>query len=673
MMRKITGLMLAIGLGIAGVQAVAADTGARTTEKELFAYLDQSILWYRHVAGAETANISSREMLLRNTLQQSALKALRYSFDFARIQGDILQEAMNAENEALKKEQEEAAQTPSAAPAPSAPEPSAEAEEQQFNPAQAKVNIATKIDDVQKQINAADAELVRTPRSKRDVIQAKRDKLVAELNLAKTQQGLIDTILTMSESEKQETIGGQIDNLAKAIPELAQVKKAAANGTAASPPASSSDTAATVNPLQLLTGGSPVTPDNAVSNDDGSTESKGVIGLIGELITRSHQKQDLADLLDETSAMQKANEQKIAQQRDRLIEIVRRSKDLSQKSENAADTLMQQGQELTQLNDDFKNVSDIIVPLSKQRISLRNSAQTIHNWQGIFTDEMSQIAKRLVTRIITLAILLTVPFLISELARRAVSQYVQDARRRRQMNIIRRVVVGILVALIALLNLTSEFGSMATIIGFVTAGLAVALQNVILSVVAFFFFFGRFGLKVGSRVTVGAVTGDVVETGFVRLYLMELTDEKGQLRPTGRIVAFPNSIIFQPLAFFKQVPGVNYRWHEITYTLEASTDRALAETKLRELVDSVYKDNKGMIDMQKAALEQSTRLRVKEPRPEGKVEKTPEGLTIVVRYPIDTESADTTDKSVMRQASEIFERLPSVKRINDEPPVIKRK
>ena len=63
-----------------------------------------------------------------------------------------------------------------------------------------------------------------------------------------------------------------------------------------------------------------------------------------------------------------------------------------------------------------------------------------------------------------------------------------------------------------LFGLVSEVGSVATYVGFVTAGVAVALQNVILAVVAYFFLIGRYGVKVGDRITLAGVTGRVVDS-----------------------------------------------------------------------------------------------------------------------------------------------------------------
>jgi small-conductance mechanosensitive channel len=79
-----------------------------------------------------------------------------------------------------------------------------------------------------------------------------------------------------------------------------------------------------------------------------------------------------------------------------------------------------------------------------------------------------------------------------------------------------------LVGVVLIMGCVSEFNSLATFAGFVTAGIAVGLQGVLLSIAAYFFVVGRYGIRVSDRISVAGVTGDVIDIGLVRLYLMEL-------------------------------------------------------------------------------------------------------------------------------------------------------
>src|SRR6202030_4289324 len=133
-------------------------------------------------------------------------------------------------------------------------------------------------------------------------------------------------------------------------------------------------------------------------------------------------------------------------------------------------------------------------------------------------------------------------FILSEIWRRLTFRYIRDPRRRRQFLLMRRFVMGFLVGIVLIMGFVSEFSSLATFAGFVTAGIAVGLQAILLSIAAYFFVIGRYGIRVGDRISVAGVTGDVIDIGLVRLYLMELATSGADFYPTGRIVVFSNSV-----------------------------------------------------------------------------------------------------------------------------------
>jgi hypothetical protein len=90
---------------------------------------------------------------------------------------------------------------------------------------------------------------------------------------------------------------------------------------------------------------------------------------------------------------------------------------------------------------------------------------------------------------------------------------------------------------------------------------------------------------------VAGVTGDVIDLGLVRLYLMELTGTGIDLYSTGRIVVFSNSVLFQATTpLFKQLPGTQYVWHEVALALSQNADYPLVQRALQTVVDSVHQE-----------------------------------------------------------------------------------
>ena len=85
--------------------------------------------------------------------------------------------------------------------------------------------------------------------------------------------------------------------------------------------------------------------------------------------------------------------------------------------------------------------------------------------------------------------------------------------------------------IVLLLGFGEEFSSLATF----TVWRPLELQRGQLSVAAYFFVVGRYGIN--NSVSIAGVTGDVIDIGR-ELYLVELAGTGIELYPTGRIVVF---------------------------------------------------------------------------------------------------------------------------------------
>jgi small-conductance mechanosensitive channel len=234
--------------------------------------------------------------------------------------------------------------------------------------------------------------------------------------------------------------------------------------------------------------------------------------------------------------------------------------------------------------------------------------------------------------------------------RRVTFRYVADLRRRRQFLVLRRIVIGFCMGIVLVLGFVSEFSSLATFAGFITAGLAVGLQTILLSVAAYFFLVGRWGIRVGDRITVAAVTGEVVDVGLVRLYLMELAGTGVDLYPTGRVVVFSNSVLFQPTTpLFKQLPGSEYIWHEVAVALNPGGKYDLVAAQLMAAVGAVHLDYKDELQRQLGNAERRMDIPLRAPEPHGQLQYSDAGLEYVVRYPVGLRQASEIDEKITRK------------------------
>jgi small-conductance mechanosensitive channel len=201
----------------------------------------------------------------------------------------------------------------------------------------------------------------------------------------------------------------------------------------------------------------------------------------------------------------------------------------------------------------------------------------------------------------------------------------------------------------------TELSSFATFAGLITAGLAVAMQSVLVSIVGYFFLIGKYGVRVGDRVQIGNVTGEVIDLGLVRMHLMELSSQ-GPLGATGRVVAYANSIVFQPSGgLFKQIPGVNFAWHETTLTLPAGCDYAAVKDKLMAAVVDVVKEYHEEIVRQTKQIEKTTASSsVGGAKPQVQLHFSAAGVEALVRYPVQLQHEAEIDERVSKELMKVI-------------------
>jgi small-conductance mechanosensitive channel len=516
------------------------------------------------------------------------------SFQFARAEAALIRE--------------------SAAPIPAA----------QGNLQQAGVQAAARVSSIQTRISQIDSQLPTAPRRQRQSLLAERNKLNAELELAKEIQTTVQNMVSFSgaigpDSGSLET---QIAELESSVPEAA----AARNPAMAHSASKESESAPAFAP-----------------------ESASIAGLTAELFSINAGRARLYELRQETTALSAA----IGLLKVPMANEASNSAAPGERIVNQAGTQDQAQLDAAQaqlkaLANRFKQLSTAIVPLGEEGIAVATVRDYIGESISALDRESAQMGRYLLIRASTLGIAIVVLLVLSELWRRATLRYVRDVRRRRQFLVVRRVVVVLAISIALVFGFVSEFGSLATYAGLVTAGVAVALQIPILAVVSCFFLIGRYGLRAGDRVTISGVTGEVMEIGIVRIYLMELAGDPPDLHPTGRVVVFSNAVIFQPSALYKQMPGIDYVWHTAALTLAPESDFLFSEKTLGAAVESVYSKYRERIERQYANLEQSSDVPLAEPKPESLLRFIDAGLQSMVRYPVEIQHALEMDERILR-------------------------
>jgi small-conductance mechanosensitive channel len=574
-------------------------------------HLNQIINWYRHSATGLSIGQPS-DAIYQDNAQSLGAQAVRLGFQSAKAESTLIaaQQKVNGTNQA-----------------------SSETTQQQ-NLAQMQAKTSAQIDQLQSQIENVNAQIAKAPPARRNNLISQRDALQGQLELQKAVLDAVQKMAAFVETNGEIAGGleGGINQLARSVPEVL--------GTPASPQkavATPAPTPATAKPSLANSGG---LISEAITLYDYMSAERQIDGLVEEtLYTRN-----VADRL-----------------RTPLRDALRATIQLSQKLGNqpaATDPrqLQEERQAFQELTDRFKQLSGVLLPLSQEIVVLDDSKTNFAEWRDSISRESRHVLRSVLVRVFGILLALAVILILSEIWRRVTFRYVSEPRRRRQFLVMRRVVIGFLFVVVLVLGFVSEFSSLATFAGFITAGIAVGLQAVLLSVAAYFFIIGRYGIRVGDRISVAGITGDVVDIGLVRLYLMELAGTGLDFYPTGRIAVISNAVLFQTgTPLFKQIPGTEYAWHEVVVMIAPNGNHKVAQEKLVATVNAVYSPYRQEIERQHADIERRVDIQVEMPRPEARIQFADAGLELLVRYPVEIRKAPDIDEEMTRKVLELIE------------------
>jgi small-conductance mechanosensitive channel len=169
-----------------------------------------------------------------------------------------------------------------------------------------------------------------------------------------------------------------------------------------------------------------------------------------------------------------------------------------------------------------------------------------------------------------------VVFLSAYFVKKIPGRYVKEEKSAFYFRKLIGFVAWLIVILIVIFNAAGGIGSISAVIGLAGAGLAIALQDPIVSLVGWFLIIGKYGISVGDRIEINGVKGDVADVGMLRTAIMEVGNWLSGEQSTGRMVFFPNSFVFKG-HFFNYSTSNSFIWDEIhvLVTYESSWKKAL--------------------------------------------------------------------------------------------------
>ena len=471
---------------------IATPAADRPTNQQVIGFLTESIDWYRQCAIERQVASDPADLVFVEDNRPRAAQIVQLSFDFARADAQF--SASNADSKSGK---------PIAAESPDL-----------MHFLELESNTQTQAREASEQLQAIEVKLKSAHGVQRRELQAAFD--ATQSRLAVLQAGLatlgqLADFLRAFTGRESRDLASSVEDLARSVPEV-------------------TSPIAPVSQAQILSLPLPPKPGDF-----------GILALGAEVTALGRKLRVLDDEIRRTGSLRQASDELrsplIASLNKQLPAVLVNSFEVSDLAQ-----LQQQKTKLDTLAIVVKALSPAIVALDKQRVLLGAYTSHLNTWRATVIAENEKTWIKLLIRLMGTALTIAFLLMLGSVVRKLTRRHMGDTERRHVTLVIQRVVLWATIAFIAAFAFSSDFTSLATFLGLLAAGIAVALQNVIVAALGYFVLVGRRGIRIGDRLEISGFAGDVIDIGWLQFQLREI--DKGTKLPTGRTVTFSNSFVF---------------------------------------------------------------------------------------------------------------------------------
>lgn len=192
------------------------------------------------------------------------------------------------------------------------------------------------------------------------------------------------------------------------------------------------------------------------------------------------------------------------------------------------------------------------------------------------------MVRKLVIVVIGAIVIIT----IKNLLRSRIGKYVKDRNNSYRSKKAVNITGYFLIVMFVLFVYIDDLQGISVFFGIAGAGVAFALQEVIVSIAGWIAILSSDIYKAGDRVLLGGIKGDVIDVGILRTTIMEMGSWSDGDRYNGRIVRIGNSFVFKE-PVYNYSSDFPFLWDEIKIPIKYGSDYQIARTMLMEVAQEV--------------------------------------------------------------------------------------
>lgn len=197
------------------------------------------------------------------------------------------------------------------------------------------------------------------------------------------------------------------------------------------------------------------------------------------------------------------------------------------------------------------------------------------------------------------------------------------------------------------------FDNFATFLGLVSAGIAIALSDVLKNMAGWGYILSRRPMSVGDRVEVGGTIGDVIDIRLFRFTLMEVGNWVDADQSTGRLIHVPNGTLFtEQLANYTE--GFTHIWEDLPVLITFESNYTKAEEIIRRILADHCPDVEASAGKSIRETARRYHIRIGALTPTVYLSVKDSGVLLTARYLTETRSRRGTAQDIWRAILDSF-------------------
>ena len=201
--------------------------------------------------------------------------------------------------------------------------------------------------------------------------------------------------------------------------------------------------------------------------------------------------------------------------------------------------------------------------------------------------------------------------------------------------------------------------SLSTFLGLLSAGLAIALRDVVADFAGWLFILFRRPFDLGDRIQIGTHAGDVIDRRIFQFSIMEIGNWVSADQSTGRVIHIPNQRVFlEPLANYSA--GFPYLWNELEVLLTFESDWKQAKSLFKDITTEIMKDVVAEAEGPRKKADQRLLIHYRTLTPAVYTSVQESGVLLTVRYLCRPRERRGTGEELWEEILQVVERTDSI-------------